>query len=128
MTYRINPNWKIFCGFEINSQHILTALDQTHSILDLLPATLYRNIDYKTTSSIVGSIFCANLAITTNSIVNPIEKGHPDLIPQEGENSPEEILRNYPVGLEVKSTIGNVIKGAKIKAGNPRVQSLTSIT
>jgi hypothetical protein len=59
--------------------------------------------------------------------VNPIEKGHPDIIPKEGENSSEELLRNYPVGLEVKCTIGNIKKGANLRAGSPRITDLEGI-
>lgn len=128
MTYRSNSTFRINCGFDVNSQHIITALNQTNDILETLPATVYKSIDFKTTSSIVGSIFCETIATATGSIVNPIEKGHPDLIPQEGENSSEELLRNYPVGLEVKCTVGNITQGANLRAGQTRVKSLTGIT
>jgi len=128
MTYKLNPDFIIDCGFEVNSEHILTTLTETNSLLGTLPDNLYRSIDYKTTSSIVGAIFGDRLAQATGSIVNPIEKGHPDLIPIEAANSPEEGLRNYPVGLEVKCTIGNITKGANLRAGQTRVNCLTSIT
>lgn len=108
MTYIINSNFNIFCGFEVNSQHVKSALHQTNEFLETIPSTVYKNIDYKTTSSIVGSMFCQSIAGAAEAIVNPIEKGHPDVIPKGGENSSEEELRNYPVGLEVKCTIGNI--------------------
>jgi hypothetical protein len=60
--------------------------------------------------------------------VNPIEKGHPDIIPAIGLGSSEEILRNYPQGIEVKGTIGNISKGANLRAGNKRINELTGIT
>ncbi|MBD1922999.1 hypothetical protein H6F77_18255 [Microcoleus sp. FACHB-831] len=128
MTYRVNKNFKIYCGFDVDGQHIITALSQTNNILETLPASVYKSIDYKTTSSIVGSIFCETLATATCSIVNPIEKGHPDIIPSAGINSNEEVLRNYPAGLEVKSTVGNVTQGANLRAGQTRIKSLNSIT
>ncbi len=128
MTYKLNPNVIINCGFEVNSEHIIATLNQTNSILATLPDNLYRSIDYKTTSSIVGAIFCDNLAKNTGSLVNPIEKGHPDIIPIVAANSPEEVLRNYPLGLEVKCTIGNITQGANLRAGQTRVNFLTSIT
>ena len=108
MTYIINPNFNIFCGFEVNSRHIESALNQTNEFLETIPSTVYKTIDYKTTSSIVGSMFCQSIAGVTEAIVNPIEKGHPDVIPKEGENSSEEELRNYPVGLEIKSHIPQI--------------------
>lgn len=128
MTYIINPDFNIFCGFEVNTRHVESALHQTNDFLKTIPFTVYKNIDYKTTSSIVGSIFCQFIAESTEAIVNPIEKGHPDVIPKGGENSSEKELRNYPVGLEVKCTVGNVIKGANLRAGEPRVNALTGIT
>jgi hypothetical protein len=93
-----------------------------------LPSTLYRSIDYKTTSAMIGAIFCDTLAGFVDGIVNPIEKGHPDILPPEARGCSEEQLRNYPVGLEVKCTIGNVVKGADLQAGETRVDSLTGIT
>ncbi|WP_040483489.1 hypothetical protein [Lyngbya aestuarii] len=128
MTYITNPRFKIFCGFEVNGQHIDSALHQTNDFLETIPSTVYKNIDYKTTSSIVGSMFCQAIAGVTGAIVNPIEKGHPDVIPPEGEYASEEELRNYPVGLEIKCTVGNITKGANLRAGQPRINSLEGIT
>lgn len=128
MKYIINPNFNIFCGFSVNSDRIQSTLDKTNQFLETIPATVYRNLDYKTTSSIVGSMFCHSIAEVTDSIVNPIEKGHPDVIPKEGEHASEAELRNYPVGLEVKCTVGNVAKGANLKVGQPRIHSLKGIT
>jgi hypothetical protein len=128
MAYITNPIFEINCGFDVNISHILTAIEQTNNILQSLPSTIYKTIDYKTTSSIVGSVFCESLAIIVGAIVNPIEKGHPDIIPIEGKNSSEELLRNYPVGLEIKCTVGNITKGADLRAGQTRIKSLTGIT
>ncbi len=128
MTYIINPKFNISCGFEVNSQHIESALPQTNEFLEIIPSSVYKNIDYKTTSSIVGSMFCQSIANVTGAIVNPIEKGHPDVIPKAGENSSEELLRNYPVGLEIKCTVGNITQGANLRAGQPRISSLEGIT
>ena len=128
MTYIINPKFNISCGFEVNSQHIESALHQTNEFLEIIPSSVYKNIDYKTTSSIVGSMFCHSIANVTGAIVNPIEKGHPDVIPKAGQNSSEELLRDYPVGLEIKCTIGTIKKGANLRAGQPRISSLQGIT
>lgn len=128
MAYRLKERFAIAVGFDINSAQILEAVDLTNSILQDLSASLYRSLDYKTTSAIVGSIFCDNLASRTDCIVNPIEKGHPDLIPKEGANCSEEQLRNYPKGLEIKTTVGNIELGANLRAGEVRVGKLVGIT
>lgn len=128
MTYILNPKFNISCGFEVNSQHIESALPQTNKFLEIIPSNVYKNIDYKTTSSIVGSMFCQSIANVTGAIVNPIEKGHPDVIPKAGENSSEEELRDYPVGLEIKCTVGNITQGANLRAGQPRISSLEGMT
>ncbi|PSB02805.1 hypothetical protein C7B64_11300 [Merismopedia glauca CCAP 1448/3] len=128
MIYIINSNFKIYCGFEVTTQHIESALYQTNEFLETIPSTVYKNIDYKTTSSIVGSMFCQSIANSTGAIVNPIEKGHPDVIPKAGEQASEEVLRNYPMGLEIKCTVGNITKGANLRAGQPRINSLEGIT
>ena len=126
MTYLINSKFNISCGFQVNDQHIKSALHQTNESLETLPSSVYRKIDIKTTSSIIGSMFCQSIASTTGAIVNPIEKGYPDIIPKEGENSSEELLRNYPLGLEIKCTIGSKTKG-DLRAGESRITNLKGI-
>lgn len=128
MNYIINSNFSIFCGFEVNGQHIESALHQTNEFLATIPSSVYKNIDYKTTSSIVGSMLCQSIATVTGAIVNPIEKGHPDIIPKSGVTASEEELRNYPVGLEIKCTVGKIPKGANLRAGQPRISLLEGIT
>lgn len=128
MGYVIRKEFRIDAGFTVDADHIIEAVELTNSILDDLPSTLYRSIDYKTTSAIVGSLFCDSIASRCGCIVNPIEKGHPDLIPKEGADCTEEQLRNYPHGLEVKSTVGNIEQGANLRAGEARVGKLVGIT
>jgi hypothetical protein len=126
--YIINNDFRIFCGFEVNSAHVLGAITQTNRILSDLPSTLYKIIDYKTTSAMIGAIFCDTLAGFVDGIVNPIEKGHPDIIPPQAQSRSEEQLRNYPEGLEVKCTVGNIVQGANLRAGETRIHHLTGIT
>ncbi len=128
MNYTINPNFNIDCGFEVNSQHIESVLSTTNLFLKTIPSNVYKNVDYKTTSSIIGAIFCHSIADVTGAMVNPIEKGHPDVIPKLADHPSEELLRNYPMGLEVKCTIGNTRQGANLRAGQPRIDCLEGIT
>lgn len=129
MTYRVNNNFNINVGFVITAAQISDAVEQTNAILNDLPSTLFRSIDYKTTSAMIGAVFCDTLANELDgAIVNPIEKGHPDIIPVAGENATEEELRKYPQGLEVKCTVGNIVKGANLRAGEMRISKLTGIT
>ena len=128
MKYRFNHEFSINCGFPVTMRNVASAVQQTNKSLSQLPFSLYRSIDYKTTSAIVGALFCDSVAYFTDGVVNPIEKGHPDLIPIEGEKETEEVLRNYPVGLEVKATVGNIQKGANLRAGQRRISLLTGIT
>lgn len=128
MEYRINKSFSIDVGFIVTADQILEAAIHTNKILGDLPSTLFRSIDYKTTSSMIGSVFCDNIASTTGSLVNPIEKGHPDIIPSTARLASEEQLRNYPDGLEIKCTIGNIETGANLRAGEVRIEKLTGIT
>ena len=68
------------------------------------------------------------MAREVGGIVNPIEKGHPDVIPASGGNATEAQPRNYPHGVEIKCTVGNVSKGSDLKPGMPRVKKLSGIT
>jgi hypothetical protein len=125
--YIVRSDFATDCGFRVTSADIVRAIEHTNSILGDLPFSLYRSIDYKTTSSVVGSVFCDSVAVHTDAVVNPIEKGHPDLIPPYGVNSTEEELRHYPEGLEVKCTVGNIRQGADLRAGQTRVGQLTGL-
>jgi transcriptional regulator with XRE-family HTH domain len=128
LIYRENPNVSIISGFTVLSRDILGATLSTASQMQLLPFSLYQSIDLKTLSSITGAIFAGCLADRVGALVNPIEKGHPDIIPLKGRNATEAQLRNYPEGLEIKVTVGNVAKGSDLQPGAPRIASLTGIT
>jgi hypothetical protein len=45
-----------------------------------------------------------------------------------GLGANEELLRNYPVGLEIKWTIGNIKQGSNLRARQRRISELTGIT
>jgi hypothetical protein len=112
----------------VNASDVLHAATVTNGVLSALPASLYRSLDFKTSSAILGAVFCEHLADRTRAMVNPIEKGHPDIVPRAAAGATEAQLRNYPSGLEVKSTIGNIVQGANLRAGVKRVAQITGIT
>lgn len=129
MSYIVKEDFSINVGFPITSVEVLQAVNETNTFLKSLPESLYKSIDFKTSGAVIGAIFCDKLAdAIPNASVNPIEKGHPDIIPFVGLDSSEELLRNYPQGLEVKGTIGNIRQGANLRAGMQRINSLTGIT
>lgn len=128
MTYKVKETFSVECGFTLTSKNVLHAVTLTNQVLSRLPASLFRSIDFKTTSAIVGAVFCEHLADHTNAIVNPIEKGHPDVLPATAAGSTEAQLRNYPSGLEVKVTIGNLPTGLNLRAGVERVKQITNLT
>lgn len=127
-TYRLNDSFLIDCGFVVSGEDIRVAAVSAAKQLELLPFSLFQSIDLKTLSSIVGAVFAGFLATRVNAIVNPIEKGHPDIIPSSGRAATEAQLRNYPQGLEIKVTVGNVRIGSDLSPGSPRVNALTGIT
>lgn len=126
--YVVNEGFHINPGFEVTANNIYNAVVNTNHGIKSIPQTAFINIDFKTTSAIIGAYFCNAIANECNeAIVNPIEKGHPDIIPRVGGNASEEELRNYGSGLEIKCTIGNVNSGSNLRAGQARINSLTSI-
>jgi len=129
MNYLINDNFQYTSGFSLNADNVIKAVYETNEMIIKNPANLYRTVDLKTTSSILGAIYCGCLAQNiVGAIINPIEKGHPDIIPEAGRNSTEAELRNYPYGLEIKTTVGNVKTGVSLHHGQNRLQFLTGIT
>ncbi len=129
MNYLVKEDFQIDVGFVVVASDVLNAVTDTNQFLKTLPEILYRSIDFKTAGAVIGAVFCDKLANRIEGAsVNPIEKGHPDVIPTNGLNANEETLRNYPQGLEIKGTIGNVRKGANLRAGQKRITELTGIT
>jgi hypothetical protein len=129
MDYRINHNFHYTSGFSVGAENVINAVIATNTILLKNPVNLYRTVDLKTSSAILGAIFCDCLAQNLEgAIVNPIEKGHPDIVPASALKASEEKLRNFPLGLEIKTTVGNVKTGSALKAGKNRLDALTGIT
>lgn len=127
MKYKINK-FSADLGFHVNEENIYKATVALNDFLWELPPTLYRNIDFKTTGALIGAVYCSKLASEIEgAIVNPIEKGYPDIIPASGAEATEEELRNYPQGLEIKGTIGNLKNAVKLSAGEPRIDVLSGI-
>lgn len=129
MIYKINSFFYSSSNLEINNCDIKNTVFQTNDFLKGLPINLYKILDLKTSSSIVGAIFCSFLIQNIQgAIINPIEKGHPDILPCMAKNASEEELRNYPEGIEIKTTIGNIRYGKKLNVGKNRLSELIKIT
>ncbi len=127
--YKIRSNFSHTSGFTINSDVVYKAISDSNVVLSSFPETLYRTIDLKTTSAIIGAIFCDCLTNRVDgAIVNPIEKGNPDIVPEIARLASEEQLREYPEGIEIKCTAGNIKKGAGLRSGEQRFDRLTGIT
>jgi transcriptional regulator with XRE-family HTH domain len=126
--YLTRPGCAIECGFTVTSDAVAHAATAVCGTLSDLPFSLFRDLDLKTLSAITGALFSTAIAETVGAIVNPIEKGHPDVIPVAGRDASEAKLRNYGEGLEVKCTVGNVAKGSALQAGERRLPHLTGVT
>lgn len=129
-SYLIKNNVCFDCGFPLSANDVVVAIAACNEDLFNLPSSLYRAIDYKTTSAMIGCILCENISKNSENtaITNPIEKGHPDILPITALNACEEELRNYPIGLEVKCTIGGITKGSQLRKAEPRFSETTTIT
>lgn len=127
-SYQLRNGFHIDCGFHLTGQDVLKAVQRTAEEMQALPFSLFKSISLKAVSGMVGALYATSIAQLTSGIVNPIEKGHPDLIPQEGAEASEEKLRDYGVGLEVKCTVGTVETGSDLNSGEQRANHLKSIT
>jgi transcriptional regulator with XRE-family HTH domain len=126
--YSFNPNFYTSSGFAVRGIDVAAAVTRSDQVLSALPISLFTTIDLKSQSGLIGAVFAAELASEVEAIPNPIEKGHPDIVPKEAEHASEAELRNYPSGLEIKTTLGGVAKGSNLKAGESRIDALTGIT
>ena len=129
INYKVNSQFQRNLGFDISHKEILLAVSGVNTFLCTLPPNLYRSIDFKTTGAMIGAIFCTKIIeFVPHTVVNPIENGHPDIIPISGVDASEKDLRNYPKGMEIKGTIGSLKKDSNLRAGETRINSLTGIT
>lgn len=126
--YLVDHTFDVWAGFNVTGEDVLNAILASNRVLDALPQSLYSTVDFKSQSGIVGAVFISELAVLTGSVVNPIEKGHPDIVPSSAIGASEEELRNFQQGLEVKSTIGGVSQGMAKGVGEQRVDVLKGIT
>lgn len=126
--YRLRDGFNLECGFQVTGANVHSAALETCEELQALPFSLFRSIDLKALSGIVGALFATHIARSSGAIVNPIEKGHPDVIPASGAEATEEALRNYGSGLEIKCTVGGVEKGSNLSSGQRRLDWLEGIT
>lgn len=126
--YLIDPEFHIECGFSVTSLSVRNSVERANTVMNALPTSLFRTVDFKAQSGMVGAVFASELASEVGAIPNPIEKGHPDIVPTGAAGATEAELRNYPQGLEVKSTVGSIVKGTKRTPGAARIGVLTNIT
>lgn len=127
-TNTINNEITNDAGFYIDEKTIVKALEYANHVISTIPLVVFQSIDFKAKSGIIGALFCKGIEKKSLGIVNPIEKGYPDLLPQEAINSTKKQLMNYPVGIEVKCTVGNLKSGLTLGHGEKRIQHLSSIT
>lgn len=126
--YRVNDSFTLDCGFTVSAAAVMQAIQRVNSVMAALPTSLFRTVDFKAQSGMVGAVFAAELASEVGAIPNPIEKGHPDIVPLAAKSATELQLRNYPQGLEVKSTVGTVRPGLQRAPGEARIDTLTGVT
>lgn len=126
--YILNSGFSLDCGFHVSASDVRNSVVRTNRVMDALPLSLFRTVDFKAQSGMVGAVFASELASEVGAIPNPIEKGHPDIVPASAADATESDLRNYPRGLEVKSTVGSITQGIKRMPGRARIDTLTSIT
>ena len=126
--FRLRSDVEFDCGMDVNSEIIIQSVIIANQRLGNLPFELWRAVDLKSTGAIVGAYLSIAIAESVGGMVNPIEKGHPDVIPLVNlETTTEEELRNYPSGIEVKGTCGNVTQGLRLEKGVPRAPHLTGV-
>ncbi len=126
--YAVNPGFSLDCGFTVTSAQVLDSAARTNRVMDALPLSLFRTVDFKAQSGMVGAVFASELASEVGAIPNPIEKGHPDIVPVQAMHAAEAALRNYPQGLEIKSTVGSITQGTQRMPGQARIDHLVGIT
>lgn len=68
VSYLKNNTFNVNTGFSCNANHIEKAVNSTNKSIAALPFSLFRDIDYKTVSTIIGRLFSANLAEETGSL------------------------------------------------------------
>ncbi|RSI19106.1 hypothetical protein D8882_03365 [Streptococcus sanguinis] len=117
-------------GFTISTENIIQAIEYTNELVAKLPKAVFSNIDYKAISGLIGACFCTGISHNScnGAIVNPIEKGYPDIVPATSMEELKPNFMNYPNGIEVKCTVGSVRKGNDLNKFEPRINQIDNIT
>jgi hypothetical protein len=126
--FAVNPNIKFNCGFNLSTADFVLAVIDCNRGLASLPPSLWNQLALKLSGAIIGTFLSTSVAAVAKALVNPIEKGHPDVLPQSAKDATEEQLRNYPEGLEIKGTCGNLPAGQSLRPGIRRCEQLIAIT
>ena len=126
--YLIREEIEFDCGFDFNSKKLATAIDECNRKLATLPMFLWNRIALKFSGAIIGEFLGEMVASVSDSVVNPIEQGYPDVIPAIAESVTFDELRNYPCGLELKGTCGHLPNRTRIKKGEPRLTHISGVT
>jgi len=127
-TNNVNENMSTDAGFHIDDKIIVNAIEYANAVIETIPTVVFQAIDFKAKSGMIGALFCKGIENNSSGIVNPIEKGYPDLLPSIAKNATRDELMNYQIGLEVKCTAGNLKSKLILGNGEKRVQDLSGIT
>ena len=65
LNYLIKDCIEFKCGFPLTCHDVVKAIDDTNQHLAQLPSSLFRAIDYKTTSAMIGCILCDNISLNS---------------------------------------------------------------
>lgn len=131
--YKTNPNTTFLttdCGFDYSLGQLMEALEETNDAINDMPDMLFSAVDYKTTSAIVGCLLCLNIAKSSHgdAVVNPIEKGEPDILPSVALGGDSNTYMHYPYGIEVKCTLGTLPSDSVVEKARTRIDDVNSVT
>lgn len=116
--YITNPHtdYSIFndSGIKVNKEILKNVVIDTNQRLKMMIQPIgYQSIPIASVTAIVSSFFCIVFAEHTNSIVNPLATGRPDIISKELYIKEKAMI--HPTGIEIKAASGERINKHKNK-------------
>ena len=130
MQYVVNRELQVnasLTGFHFTPDDVLRSVLVTNETIAGAGCEFLLKLMTPTLTTAIGDVFQSAFISETGTVMNPYRNGRPDVLPVSALQSPRDQLRDYPCGIELKTTSGS-IPGGESPYGKSRLSELTGLT
>lgn len=129
MKYIINRRFEVdtsLTGFSFTADVVLRSAMVTNDTIAGAGREFLSELMTPTLTTAIGDVFQSVFASETGTVANPYRNGRPDILPIGALDGPRQQLRDYPRGIELKTSAGSVTGGGRY--GKSRLSELNGLT